>query len=130
MQGIERQGEANVATSERANGEGIGRRRFLQLMAVGVGAAIAGPALAAQPLRKKKTTKVVFRLSTHRHRCCKACKGHGANRFYRTKRAANKGRAHKGCNCAIVTQTISRDLAKQYFKGRKKVYDLRSEVPV
>ena len=61
-------------------------------------------------------------------RCCKACKAHGANRFYRTKRAANKGRAHPGCNCAIVTQTIDRALAKQYFKGRKKVYDLRSEV--
>ena len=116
-----------METSEQAK-RGIGRRDFLRLVALGVVATTLPTRALAAPKKKRKTTKVVFRLSSHRQRCCKACKAHGANRFYRTKRAANKGRAHEGCNCAIVTQTIDRELAKQYFKGRKKVYDLRSEV--
>lgn len=111
-------------------GRGIERRAFLRLLAVGAVGAIAalpGASLAAEPRRrKKKTTKTVFRLSTHARRCCKACKGHAANRFYRTRRAADKNRAHPGCNCAIVTQVIPRKLAKQYFKGRRRVHDLRS----
>ena len=106
---------------------GIGRREFLRLVALGVVASTLPTSALAAP-KKKKTTKTVFRLSSHKRRCCKACKAHGANRYYRTKRAANKGRAHEGCNCAIVTQVIDRELAKTYFKGRKKVYDLRSEV--
>jgi hypothetical protein len=103
----------------------MGRRAFLGLLASGIVALLPGSALGAERRRRKKT-KRVFRLSTHRHRTCKACKAHGANRFYRTRKAADKGRAHAGCNCAIVTQTIDRQLAKEYFKGRRKVFDLRS----
>ena len=116
-----------METTERKEQGGIGRRDFLRLVTVGVVAVTLPKAALAAP-RKRKTTKKVFRLSSHKLRCCKACKAHGANRYYRTKRAANKDRAHKGCNCAIVTQVIDRQLAKQYFKGRKKVYDLRSGV--
>jgi hypothetical protein len=115
-----------VGSSERAANGGIGRRAFLRLVALGLVVAIPGSALAGEERRRKKTTKLVFRLSTHRHRTCKACKAHAANRFYRTRKAADKDRAHAGCNCAIVTQTIDRRLAKQYFKGRRKVFDLRS----
>jgi hypothetical protein len=104
-----------VGFIEQAEHGGIGRRAFLRLVA-----------LAAEGRRRKKKTKVVFRLSTHRRRTCKACKGHAANRFYRTRKAADKDRAHVGCNCGIVRQTIDRQLAKQYFKGRRKVFDLRS----
>lgn len=111
---------------ERAERGGIGRRGFLRLAVLGLVALLPGSALAAPGHRKRKTTKVVFRLSTHRRRCCNACKAHGANRFYRTHRAANKDRAHAGCNCAIVKQTIDRKLAKQYFAKRRKVFDLRS----
>ena len=115
------------AGDETARG-GIGRRTFLlQLAALGLVAALPVRALGAERRRKKKT-KVVFRLSTHGRRCCKACKGHAANRFYRTRRAADRDRAHVGCNCKIVEQTIARELAKQRFGGRRKVFDLRSEV--
>lgn len=107
---------------------GIGRRQFLlQLAAAGVVALLPGRVLAA-PRRRKKRTKKVFRLSTHKRRTCKACKAHAANRFYRSHRAADKDRAHPGCNCAIVKQVIDRELAKQYFAGRRKVFDLRAEV--
>jgi hypothetical protein len=112
---------------DRAEREGMGRRAFLGLLGAGLVALLPGSALGAGQRRRKKT-KVVFRLSSHRRRTCKACKAHGANRFYRTRKAADKDRAHPGCNCAIVTQTIDRRLAKQYFKGRRKVFDLRSEV--
>jgi hypothetical protein len=116
----------NVGFVDRAEHEGMGRRAFLVgLLASGLVALLPGSALGAQR-RKRKKTKRVFRLSTHRHRTCKACKAHAANRFYRTRKAADKDRAHAGCNCAIVTQTIARPLAKQYFKGRRKVFDLRS----
>jgi hypothetical protein len=110
----------------RAEHEGIGRRAFLGLLASGLVALLPGSALGVER-RKRKETKRVFRLSSHRLRTCKACKAHGANRFYRTRKAADKDRAHAGCNCKIVTQTIDRQLAKQYFKGRRKVFDLRSE---
>jgi hypothetical protein len=116
-----------VGFVDRAEHEGIGRRAFLGLLASGLVALLPGSALGVQR-RRKKTTKVVFRLSTHRRRTCKACKGHAANRFYRTRKMAGKDRAHAGCNCAIVKQEIDRNLAKQYFKGRRKVFDLRSEV--
>lgn len=111
---------------EQAEHGGIGRRAFLRLVALGLVATLPGSALAAEGRRRRKKTKVVYRLSTHRRRTCKACKAHAANRFYRTQRAANKDRAHAGCNCTIVTQTIDRRLAKQYFKGRRRVFDLRS----
>jgi hypothetical protein len=111
---------------DRAENGGMGRREFLRLVALGLVALLPGSALAAEGRKRRKKTKVVFRLSTHKRRTCKACKGHAANRFYRTRRAANKDRAHVGCNCTIVKQTIDRQLAKQYFKGRRKVFDLRS----
>jgi hypothetical protein len=117
-----------VGFIEQAEHDGIGRRAFLRLAALGLVAVLPGSALAAEPHRRRRKTKVVFRLSTHRRRTCKACKGHAANRFYRTRKAADKDRAHARCNCAIVKQEIDRNLAKQYFKGRHKVFDLRSEV--
>jgi len=115
-----------VERIEQAEHGGIGRRAFLRLAALGLVALLPGSALAAEGRKRRKKTKLVYRLSTHRRRTCKACKGHAANRFYRSRRAANKDRAHAGCNCAIVAQTIDRRLAKQYFKGRRKVFDLRS----
>jgi hypothetical protein len=65
-----------------------------------------------------------FRLSTHGHRTCGACKAHGANRFYRTREAADGDRAHAGCNCRIVTQPIPTDLANEYFRDGD-VFDKR-----
>jgi hypothetical protein len=108
-------------------GGGIERRGFLRLLVVGAAAAVIPAPSRGAALRKKKTTKKVFRRSVHKRRCCKACKGHAANRYYRTRRAAKKDRAHPGCNCAIVTQTIDRELAKTYFPKRTKVHDVRSD---
>jgi hypothetical protein len=102
---------------------GIGRREFLRLLVLGAAALAPSPAFA----RRRKRKKVVFRLSTHGRRTCKACKAHAANRFYRTQEAADADRAHAGCNCAIVTQRIKRRLAKRYFE-QGDVFDPRREV--
>jgi hypothetical protein len=115
-----------VAFVEHTPERGMERRTFLRLVALGLAAAaVPGSALAA-PRRKRKKIKTVYRLSTHGRRCCKACKAHAANRFYRTRKAADGNRPHLGCNCAIVTQEIDRAQAKQFFKKRHKVFDLRS----
>ena len=124
------QHSSSMELVDRTERSGVGRRDFLRLLALGAFAAVIPTAARGAALRKRKKTKKVFRLSVHKRRCCNACKGHAANRFYRSKRAANKDRAHPGCNCPIVTQVIDRSLAKEYFKGRKKVHDLRSGVDV
>jgi hypothetical protein len=72
-------------------------------------------------------TVSTFRLSTHGERTCGACKAHGANRFYRTREAADGNRAHLGCNCKIVRHPIAVGLADEYFR-RGDVYDKRWSV--
>ena len=110
----------------RHTGRGIERRDFLRLLVVGAAAAVIPTESRGAAIRRKKKTKKVFRFSVHKRRCCTACKGHAANRYYRTKRAAKKDRAHPGCNCPILVQTIDRELAKKYFPKRTKVHDVRS----
>jgi hypothetical protein len=96
----------------------IGRRQFLRLSAVVTGASLTGAALSAcgDDDSAPAGTATTFRLSTRGERTCGACKAHGANRFYRTRDAADDDRAHLGCNCRIVTQAIAVELADQYFR--------------
>ncbi|MGE3499336.1 MAG: hypothetical protein AB7N53_15730 [Candidatus Binatia bacterium] len=103
------------------------RRQFLRLTAVSAGATLASLAVSACGGDSKKTPSRVtaFRLSTHGERTCGACKAHGANRFYRTREAADADRAHLGCNCKIVTHPISADRAKEYFRDGD-AFDKRS----
>lgn len=119
-----------MAFPETAQADGIGRRDFLRLVALGLAATAIPRSASALSARKKphKTTKVVYRLSTHGRHNCNACKAHGANKYFRSRKAADQHRAHPGCNCKILAQVIDRTQAKQFFKGRKKVFDLRSEV--
>lgn len=94
---------------------------------MGAGVSFAGLVVSACGGDGSNTTTATvsaFRLSTHGERTCGACKGHGANRFYLTRDAANGDRAHLGCNCRVVTHPISADLANQYFRDGD-VYDMR-----
>jgi hypothetical protein len=51
---------------------------------------------------------------------CSACVAHAANKLFPTKEAADAGRAHKGCNCAIVTgQALTEGTYKQLFAARQ-----------
>jgi hypothetical protein len=97
------------------------------MTALGMGAALGGAAGARsfghvpQPRRRV----LVYRLSSHRRRTCGACKAHGANRFYKTRTAADTDRAHPGCNCSIVTQPLPRGLVAKLFR-HGDVFDRRS----
>jgi hypothetical protein len=105
----------------------MNRRKFLHLAGLGAGFALSGglvPDVMAAPGQRRHNWVTVFRLSTHGRRNCRACKAHGANRFFRTEEKANLDRAHLGCNCGIVRQRIPPGLARNYFR-RGDVYDKR-----
>ena len=57
----------------------------------------------------------VYRLSNRGMVVCNGCKGHDAHRYFRRRRFADHGRAHKGCNCRIVSVRIPNRQWKQYF---------------
>ena len=107
----------------------LGRRQFLRLSAVGAGVSVASVVASGCGCDSGATaapgTASAFRLSTHGERTCGACKAHGANRFYRTREAADGNRAHPGCNCKIVTHPISTDRANGYFRNGD-VFDQRA----
>jgi hypothetical protein len=63
---------------------------------------------------------------TPRCASCSACVSHAANKLFSTKEAADSGRAHKGCNCAIVSgQALTQGNHKELFATLESV-DRRS----
>jgi len=105
------------------------RRAFLRgslLAGIGLGVAGSWPGDAAAAGRRSKR---VYRLSTRDLSVCNACKGHAANRYYRLRRYADHHRAHRGCNCRILVQRVTRREWKEYFVRRdgssRKVFDVR-----
>ncbi len=113
------------------SGQSVDRRRFLKgVGALGAATVVGGvlPSRAAVAAATKK--KTVYRLSTHGTDACNACKGHGANRYYRLPIYADQDRAHGGCNCRIVTQRVSNGLFQKWFRlphgGLSPVFDVRS----
>ena len=115
----------------RSGGPAIGRREFLRGAATaGVGIALVGvPGIAAAESSARVKLAPVYRLSTHGMSVCNACRGHGANRYYRLRKYANRGRAHVGCNCRILCQRIPQLEWNQFFVRRngtlRKVWDVR-----
>ena len=107
-----------------ANERRMDRRRFLRNAgAAGIGVAMVAPLSSAGAAGARKVT--VFRLSTRGVDACSACKGHGANRYFRTRKVANRRRAHKGCNCQILPQKISKQQWNAFFL--KKDGSLRNQ---
>jgi hypothetical protein len=72
-------------------------------------------------------TAVVYRLSTRNQRSpCRACKAHAAHRYYATTEAADTGRAHSGCRCAIVQQQVAGESFHGWFESTDRaVFDDR-----
>jgi hypothetical protein len=49
---------------------------------------------------------------------CRACQLHGANKMFRTQNAADLGRAHPGCDCAVATgQALSQGVWDNVFQS-------------
>ena len=117
--------DSSFASSPRSE---LDRRSFLRRAAAGLGASavLSLPVIGSAGLATPRKFKVTYRLSTHRMRACSACKGTGANRFYISTDAANRGRAHLGCNCRILAERIPKAAWTCYFRGGKRqAYDTR-----
>jgi hypothetical protein len=118
----------DASDAPSAVASGLDRRSFLRKAAAGLGASavLSLPVVGSAAAAPRKKFKIAYRLSTHRMRACSACKGTGANRFYLSPDAANKGRAHPGCNCRILAERIPQVTWTCYFrKGKRRVYDTR-----
>lgn len=77
------------------------------------------PACSPDPHRK-----------THSCHACNTCHKHAANKLFATQGAANVGRAHKHCKCAIRSGTISFADYTAVFRGQpgkeqRRAVDLR-----
>jgi len=77
----------------------------------------------------EKKQYVVYHTSTRKKKACSACKKHALNKIFSSREAAEKSRAHPGCNCKIVEEKINRRNYVEAFglssKGGVKVYDKR-----
>jgi hypothetical protein len=124
--------DAATAMTPGATSVRVDRRAFLRKTVTGVGASafLAMPVVQHAEAATRKKVRTAYRLSTHGRRECSACRIHAAERFYISPDEANKGRAHLGCNCGIVTQDLAPGTWKCFFRGGKaKVYDLRWHRP-
>ena len=95
----------------------LSRRALLARGAAVTGAAALGAAPANAAKRRRRRRLKVFRLDpewndaaycdvsegSKPNGChgCKACHLHGANKIFRSRKAANGGRAHAGCRCRV-----------------------------
>lgn len=62
-----------------------------------------------------------YRLKTGAQCSCKACHHHAANRLFATHAAADRGRAHPGCQCTIVrSRAVSRIQWQALFGHQRK----------
>lgn len=69
---------------------------------------------------------IVFRLSTRGQKApCAACRAHAAHRHFATAEAADAGRAHPGCDCAIREQPVESGRLEQWFATGSDVHDDR-----
>jgi hypothetical protein len=124
--------DAVTTSSSGAARTAVDRRAFLRRTVAGLGASalMSMPAVQHAEAATRKKVKTAYRLSTHGRRECSACKIHAAKRFYISADIANTDRAHRGCNCGIVTQDLPQSLWSCYFRrGKAKVYDLRWRRP-
>ena len=91
---------------------------------------------AGQKIPLSTTTCPDGKDATHRKggRChgCKACHAHGKNKRFATQDAANQGRAHPGCLCAIESRRVTKQAFVQMFGSLdpnspdfREVFDLR-----
>jgi hypothetical protein len=133
----------------------VGRRSFLRTASAGAAlAAVSGSTLLEACSKKKDDTAVgagggttttakaggggetttsgsstapqVFRLSTrHDTGACTACQKHAHNKVFTTQAAADSTRAHKGCNCEIVSTDSDAATMKSMFKNGATVFDRR-----
>jgi hypothetical protein len=113
----------------------LGRRDVILVAGGTTAAVLVAPVtglLPSSPAAAATRMRTVYRLSPLGQPACHACRAHGANRYYTKAKAANRDRAHRGCNCAIVAQQVPEALWEQYFRPDgvpRRVFDLRWGAP-
>ncbi|MDP9357008.1 MAG: hypothetical protein M3R02_17320 [Chloroflexota bacterium] len=62
---------------------------------------------------------------------CNACRGHAANKFFASFAATDGGRAHPGCDCGVVEESMARNTWTALFgapqRPRTESVDKRHE---
>jgi hypothetical protein len=112
------------------------RRAFAKFVAMGAGAgaavlrAASGPARSLAAEQPSLAVYAFYPLEEGELRLCKACLGHAQHKRFATRDAAEANRAHKGCNCPILTTQVSTEEFAQLFGGTggvaaRSIYDLR-----
>lgn len=100
-----------VKKAKRGRTFWIARRSFLKgLTAVGFITAtgsLFGCGDDAPLVQSQGDTVTVHRFQTRSSRTCNACKNHQHYKVFIDEATADLNRAHPGCNCRIVTQTMS-----------------------
>jgi hypothetical protein len=104
------------------------RRQFL--IASGSAAGGLGIALRSKPAgAAKERTLTLYRLATTYPdsglpcggcHACKACQGHAANKLFSSEAAAEAGRAHANCDCAILGTEVPYATWVRLFGNPKK----------
>jgi hypothetical protein len=104
------------------------RRQFL--IASGTAAGGVGIALRSRPAgAAKERTLTLYRLTTTYPdsglpcggcHACRACQLHAANKLFSSEVAAEAGRAHPNCDCAILETEVSYTTWVRLFGNPKK----------
>lgn len=102
------------------------RRQLLVAMGTVAASLVAGPArLAASPSLRSRGRRRIYRLSSRKLSASTGTKAHNANRRFRTRRAADRGRAHPGDHSKIVPLTVSVEEFHRLFPRGQQWVDLR-----
>ena len=82
---------------------------------LGAKSAYANASKSAPPPQAAQPRRIVYRLRTRGTNACSACKKHHRRYIFKTRRDADNGRAHPGCNCPIVPQAIPNKVYRELF---------------
>jgi len=93
-------------------------------------AAVAAGATAAMGCPRRRTTNgvKVFKRSSRGIHASNAAKKNNFNKLYKTRLAAQQGKAHKGDNSYVVELVINKQTFNKLFANGKLVADLRHDL--
>jgi hypothetical protein len=105
------------------NANKVSRRAFLSVAAVASATATMGC-----PRRNQTNGVKVFKRSGRGVHVSNAAKSNNANKLFKTRLAAQRGRAHKGDMSYVVELTINKDTYNKLFANGRTVADLRHDL--
>jgi hypothetical protein len=102
------------------------RRMFAAAAWLAAGVLTLGPARIASAIPKRSSgRRKIYRLSSRGRRASVGTRAHNANMRFRTRRAADRNRAHPGDHSHIVPLTVGIEEFQRLFHGGLHAVDLR-----